>query len=217
MKTYVMSDIHNDCKRFKNMLKKIQFSKDDKLYILGDIFDRADHDPNPVDLYFQLLMLGDSCVVIRGNHDQWLATYIKDYYALSERKRQKMESYQYNSFELLQERLTPVDIQELANTIIEWPLQLQIEVGGEKYLLAHAMTSAPEEVRADEYYLTGILDKTYFEKGIPGFTSICGHSNTNGRIFVNKTGSVYSIDCGCGYKNGKLSCLCLETKEEFYV
>ena len=24
-------------------------------------------------------------------------------------------------------------------------------------------------------------------------------------------------DCGCGFRNGKLGCLCLETKEEFYV
>lgn len=28
---------------------------------------------------------------------------------------------------------------------------------------------------------------------------------------------VYMIDCGCGFKSGRLGCLCLETKEEFYV
>lgn len=51
---YVISDIHNDNRRFCELLEKIRFSESDHLYILGDVFDRSSHNPNPVDLYFNI-------------------------------------------------------------------------------------------------------------------------------------------------------------------
>ena len=50
-KVYVVSDIHNDTDRFKLLLEKINFSKDDILIVAGDIFDRGDQ---PVELYFEI-------------------------------------------------------------------------------------------------------------------------------------------------------------------
>ena len=73
---YVVSDIHNDYQKFCELLKMIEFSKEDKLFILGDLFDRSDYNPNPVDLYFKVMELGNNCFIIRGNHDEWLAAYI---------------------------------------------------------------------------------------------------------------------------------------------
>lgn len=212
-----MSDIHNDYLRFKSMLHAIQFSKQDQLYIVGDVFDRSNHEPNPVDLYFQILSLGNRCTVIRGNHDHNLALYIYKYFSLSERKQRKLEPYQYNSFQLLMERLAPADVQQLADTIMGWPLQLEVRINEEKYLLAHAMTSALNITKPDSYYLTGVNDEIYYENGVEGYTSICGHSNKSNHIWKNINGNVYLIDCGCGFRKGKLGCLCLESKEEFYV
>ena len=103
---YVISDIYNDNRKFCELLEKIQFSEQDHLYILGDVFDRSDYNPNPVNLYFDIKKLGKRCTVIRGNHDDWLATYILEYFALPERKRSKVPPYSYNSFQLLKERLT---------------------------------------------------------------------------------------------------------------
>ena len=37
---YVMSDIHGKYDKFIKMLELIEFSENDELYILGDIFDR---------------------------------------------------------------------------------------------------------------------------------------------------------------------------------
>lgn len=37
-----------------------------------------------------------------------------------------------------------VDMLNLAKDIMEWTLQICVEVDGEKYLLAHAYTSMPE-------------------------------------------------------------------------
>ena len=55
--------------------------------------------------------------------------------------------------------------------------------------------------------------------GREGYISICGQANIigNGRIWRNKLKIVYMCDCGCGFKDGRLGCLCLETKEEIYV
>lgn len=216
---YVISDIHNDNKRFCEMLELIHFSKEDRLFVLGDVFDRSNHNPNPVDLYFNILSLGDGCSMIRGNHDHLLAMYIMEYYDMPERKRKKKTPYPYNSFRLLQKRLTPVDIQNLAKSILEWPVQQMVEVAGEKYLFAHATTAAPQDPKPENYYLQGISHNAfYLHCGIEGYISICGHNNTeDGRIWKNSQENVFMIDCGCGFNSGRLGCLCLETKEEFYV
>jgi len=216
---YVTSDIHNDSKRLRTLLKIIGFSSVDHLYILGDLFDRTEYNPDPVGVYFTILELGDRCTVIRGNHDTELATYITNYYGTSEKKRSKLEPYQSNSFELLTKRFTPVDMVNLAKEIMTWPLQISFEYDNEKYLLAHAMTANPKMCMPEEYYLTGVLDDAeYLEKGIEGYTSVCGHHGIGGnRIWKNSRGNVYMTDCGCGYRDGKLGCICIDSKEEYYV
>ena len=88
---YVVSDIHNNYQKFCELLKGIKLSKEDKLFILGDLFDRSDYNPNPVDLYFKVMELGDNCSMIRGNHDEWLAAYIFKFYQIPEWKRRKTE------------------------------------------------------------------------------------------------------------------------------
>ena len=157
--------------------------------------------------------------MIRGNHDHWLAMYILKYFAATEKKRSKVDSYPYNSFDLLKERLTLVDMKNLADKILEWPMQQSVEVGGEKYLLAHAMTSDPTIRKTEDYFLMGAeWDISYCVYGIEGYVSVCGHRNTDdGRIWKDKRGNLYMIDCGCGFRDGNLGCLCLETKEEFYL
>ena len=69
------------------------------------------------------------------------------------------------------------------------------------------------------YYLMGSeLNQSYLKNGIDDYISICGHrTNADHSIWKNEKESVYMIDCGCGFKSGRLGCLCLETKEEFYV
>lgn len=215
---YVISDIHNDNRRFQSLLREINFTRSDKLYILGDLFDRASYEPDPVGVYFSVLELGDSCVVVRGNHDEWLASYLWEYCHRTERKRLQMEPYPYNSFALLRERLPVVDLFTLAETIRGWSLQLSVTLDGVKYLLAHAQTALPPERREDDYYLLGEADDSaWMERGIEGYISVCGHRNRGKRIWKNEIGNLYLCDCGCGYRDGRLGCLCLETKEAFYV
>lgn len=119
---YIITDIHNDSWRFMKLLEKIDLKEDDHLYLLGDLFDRCMDHPDPAGVYFQVLKLGKKCTVIRGNHDHWLANYIFHYYGMDERDRALLQPYPYNSFHLLQERLTEVDLKQLAERILSWPV-----------------------------------------------------------------------------------------------
>ena len=136
---YVVSDIHNDASGFKELLDKIAFSKDDLLIINGDIFDRGDE---PVDLYFEILK-HSNIQVVQGNHDVWLAREILEKY-----ENRKVGMYiSYNSLPILEERLVPVDLVNLANWIREQPYYINLDLNGTKYQIAHAETyDTPERI-----------------------------------------------------------------------
>lgn len=231
---YALSDPHNDNDKFCRMLERISFDKDkDRLFIVGDLFDRANYNPDPVGIYFSALALGNSLTFIRGNHDSWLAKYIYEYYGMAEKKRNKLHGYFYNSFELLSKRLVERDMITLADWIMAAPVQIPEEIDGRRYLFAHAMTSAPDNMMEEDYYLMGgELGFPYWKNGIEGYISLCGHTPTDIvrmwygdeykqsklEIWSNPKGNVYMLDCGCGlYYSGRLGCLCIETGETFYV
>ncbi|MCR5236948.1 MAG: metallophosphoesterase [Lachnospiraceae bacterium] len=232
MSNYVISDIHNDNGRLLKMLKKIRFSDQDHLFILGDLFDRGGSEADPVGVYHTLLGLGENVSYIKGNHDLWLANYIKEYYQLPPKKRAVFREYYYNSFRLMYSRLTQVDMLEIADTVLKWPLQKSVVIEGQKYLFAHAMTSPEDQSEDEDHYLMGLsLDFKFLRNGIDGYVSVCGHNPTPNiraiygddvrpkkpEIWHNTKENVYMIDCGCGFVSGRLACMRLEDKQEFYA
>ena len=60
---YVMSDIHGCYDEFIEMLNKINFSKEDELYILGDILDRGN---KPIDI-LDYVISHKNIYLIKGN------------------------------------------------------------------------------------------------------------------------------------------------------
>lgn len=229
---YVLGDIHNELSKLEDILMQISIGQDDTLYLLGDIFDRGESGANPAGVYSILSEMPGQCQWIRGNHDQWLAAYIKRYFDYPARKRKKMAPYEYNSFELLRESLTEGDLMNLANLILKQPLQVELEIDGQKYLFAHARTSHPLKQQLPNFYLMGDLDLgQFFIDGIDGYISFCGHTPTDhvvkfeGRyldedlksIWINVKENVYLMDCGAGFKNRKLACMCIETRECYYA
>ncbi len=228
---YVIPDIHNDNNRLTRLLRKIGFSREDHIFFLGDLFDRCSNDPDPLGVYFSILKIDDQCTVVSGNHDRWLANYICKYYGETEERRKVLPDYHYNSFRILKERLTEVDMLNLADWLLKLPLQFEAEVNGDKLLFAHAMTSAPGSKRDDMYYLMGDgEDDVFYTKGIDGYISFCGHSDSgyfsryggeyldeeNNSIWRNDLKNVYMMDCGCGFSDGRLACLCLEDMRRTY-
>ncbi|MBD5506989.1 MAG: hypothetical protein HDR05_02750 [Lachnospiraceae bacterium] len=132
-------------------MEQIQPGHDDKVIVLGDLFDRGGEEADPAGVFFALSGLQG----IRGNHDQWLADYIVKYFSLSERKRLKMGSYTYNSFDLIKQRMTEADMLNLADLIHNLPLQKEIDIDGKRFLLAHAMTSYPFLKESKNFYMMG--------------------------------------------------------------
>ena len=228
---YVIPDIHNDNRRLKEMLECIGFGLSDHLILLGDLFDRCSSEPDPVGVYHSILGIKDRCTIVAGNHDIWLADYILKYFGQKERKRAHCQPYHYNSFELFNERLAEVDMIELAEWLLSLPLQKKMDIDNRQMLFAHAMTSDPNVRQEDLYYLMGHGPEDFYTDGIEGYISFCGHADSGffirygGRfvddepdsIWTNDKENVYMMDCGCGYSDGRLSCICLETMKSIYV
>lgn len=62
---YIVSDIHGCFDQYQKLLEKINFSSEDKLYVLGDAVDRG---PEPIRL-LQDMMKRPNIIFILGNHD----------------------------------------------------------------------------------------------------------------------------------------------------
>ena len=228
---YVISDIHNDNQRFRNLLKRIEFCREDHIYLLGDLFDRCAYNPDPVGVYFSVLEIESQCTIVSGNHDRWLAEYIREYLGTKERKRKKIPQYNYNSFDLMGARLTKVDMLNLSDWLLKLPLQHEVVINGKRMLFAHAMTSYPSYIKEDTYYLMGDgTDDTFYVEGVEGYLSFCGHTSSSffaryggsyldeelKSIWKNDKENVYMMDCGCGYADGRLACLCLDDMRSIY-
>ena len=65
MAKYVMSDIHGHFDMFMELIDKINFSKSDELYILGDVVDRGPHSCKTL----LWMMQHDNIFPIIGNHE----------------------------------------------------------------------------------------------------------------------------------------------------
>ena len=61
-----MSDIHGCYEEFIKMLDKINFSNDDELYILGDIFDRGS---DPLEI-LDYIVGHKNITLLKGNHEK---------------------------------------------------------------------------------------------------------------------------------------------------
>ncbi len=70
---YVMSDIHGCYQEFLELLKLIEFSEQDELYIVGDMLDRG---PSPIPLLLDL-MARPNVYPMLGNHDYMALTVLK--------------------------------------------------------------------------------------------------------------------------------------------
>lgn len=216
-KTYVISDIHNDAAGFKKMLKIAGFSKEDLLIIDGDIFDRGD---NPVDLYFEILKHDNICC-IRGNHDEWVRREIYDRIV-----GKCMGGYiSYNTFGLLAERLTQVDMLNLADWIGGMPYYLKLLLDGQRYQISHAQTyPVPEQIFKMEKFYMGDRHHGNFLTGkyeLKDAISVVGHTPTEDMgIWHSRSGKLIRVDCGNGFRNcgwGRLGMIRLNDGKEYYV
>lgn len=75
-KTFVIGDIHGGLRALHQVLERSQVTKKDTLIFLGDYVDGWSESPQVIN-YILELSKKQSCVFIRGNHDELLLNYLK--------------------------------------------------------------------------------------------------------------------------------------------
>ena len=65
MSTYIISDVHGCYDQYQELLRKLNFSVEDELFLLGDALDRG---PEPIKVLLDI-MGRENATLIMGNHD----------------------------------------------------------------------------------------------------------------------------------------------------
>lgn len=231
--TFVMSDIHGEYEKFLEMLKRINLSSDDTLYILGDVLDRG---PHPIKTILKMMSMVNIEFII-GNHEI-MAIECMDFLLkeiniqtindLNEEKMEKLLNWSYNgSITTLDEfgELDKDTRQDVLEYLKDSYVYKQLNVNGRKFLLVHGgLENFSPERDINSYALEELVwsrtdyQKQYFDDiflvtgHTPTFT-IKNHDNP-GHIYTKN--NHIAIDCGASI-GGTLGCICLDTFDEFYV
>lgn len=219
---YAISDIHGHYEMFRQMLEKIRFTKEDKLYILGDMIDRGDE---PLKLV-QYVMKQPNIYPLLGNHEDMMLNVLHDQddEVHLERWYRNGGEITHNQFKELEE-----DVQKDVRTYLE---NLPLYIDLEKYLLIHAGVYLEEnesnptweniKSRQNKRDLVWIRELFYKKPALKDRVIVFGHTQTYhmgeaGEIWFDKD----KIDIDCGVysksKNGTLGCLNLDTLETYYI
>ena len=228
---YVLSDIHGNLHRFDSVMKQINLQPDDTLYILGDVVDR---NPDGIKILRRIIKMPNAKMLI-GNHEYMMLTAVGHCKNAAEEKENtnwKQRRLWYNNGgRITHDRLKRITLEQRAEIfryLRSLPVNIDVEVKGVKYKLVHG---SPVENfgRAHFYYEEYENEKEFavWERWnemhhVPeGFMLILGHTPTCHFQTVEpwciwKYDDAIGIDCGCGYKDGRLGCLRLDDMMEFY-
>ena len=227
---YVLSDIHGNERRFQSVLKQINLQREDTLYVLGDVIDRH---PGGIRILRRIMAMPNA-VMLLGNHEYMMLRalgfprddYRDDGGALAHWYRNG-GGVTHASFK----RIRKTTRREIIDYLLNLPLNVDLELDGTTYKLAHA---APMEAFEPQgRYKNPIYFAVWkrFEKDytFPGrYILVFGHTPT--QYFQEQIpmevwyGSrMIGIDCGSGYPEagpeseyGRLACLRLDDGKVFY-
>lgn len=211
---YVMSDLHGRLDMFKEMLKKIHFTQEDMLYVIGDVVDRGSE---PLAL-LEIIKNTENILMLRGNHEEMMLEYYTK--GLEER-------WFLNGGNITRKQMVGYGV-EWARVMLTWVSRLkythEIKLNGQVYRLVHAgliYTDGKVDRKQDSMYMTWARKEFYEKMNVGSDIVIFGHTPTNHfnkdhSYKIWKKDNKICIDCGAAY-GGKLACLCLDTMEEYYI
>lgn len=233
MSVYVMSDIHGEYDKYAAMLKKIGFSDDDMLYIIGDVVDRGE---KPVEILLDM-MQRSNVFPIMGNHDLF-AFYVLSRLSVDITEENAETHLNAEAMNLLIDwiydggettlkgfrKLSPEQRAAVLEYMSGFPLYDIAEVNGRIFVLVHAgLGNFRPDRKLRDYTAEELLsyrptfkEKYYSDEDV---YVICGHTPTllfTGKAEIFRSGRVFYIDCAA-CSTGKLACLCLDTMEEYYI
>ena len=219
MSTYVLSDLHGQYDKFMDMLKLIKFNDNDKMYILGDIFDRG---PDPLKI-LDYIICRKNIDFIPGNHEYMFLEFYNTYDA---------RLWSYNGGRTTMTQLMKRG-EDYLKALYDYLTKLPLVKVHDKFILTHAGLYLPKN--QNQYTLQEILSlqnaefnlwsrsNINNERQYKDYTVICGHTPTlyvdpdqYQMSIVRRKGTIY-IDCGATFSDGRLACLRLEDNKEFYI
>jgi serine/threonine protein phosphatase 1 len=213
---YVMSDIHGQYKTFLKMLKKINFSQNDELYILGDVIDRG---PESVKI-LEYILDKENIHFILGNHeDMFIESYYCDFSTYMPCTRMWFMNGGLATFPDIKD-MEKEKLSKIIKYLEDSPIYIELEVNGQKFFLSHA----GYDKDLDRHEL--IWNRYPFEVRVPEDTiAIFGHTgtyhyNSKTPYELEEYKNLIDIDCGLARQNptkSRLCCLCLNNMNEFYV
>ena len=219
MSTYVLSDLHGQYDKFMDMLKLTKFNDNDKMYILGDIFDRG---PDPLKI-LDYIICRKNIDFIPGNHEYMFLEFYNTYDA---------RLWSYNGGKTTMTQLMKRG-EDYLKALYDYLTKLPLVKVHDKFILTHAGLYLPKN--QNQYTLQEILSlqnaefnlwsrsNINNERQYKDYTVICGHTPTlyvdpdqYQMSIVRRKGTIY-IDCGATFSDGRLACLRLEDNKEFYI
>lgn len=230
---YVMSDIHGEYEKYIAMLKKIAFSDNDTLYVLGDVVDRG---ARPVDVLLDMMCRANVIPII-GNHELMAIELLRKLMVeITEENASthidgmlmgKLVHWQMNGADTTMrgfQKLPACEREYVLEYLEEFVPYELVEVGSRKFLLVHSgLGNFSRGKKIEEYTLEELAfirpdyNRRYFDDD--DLFIVGGHTPTpilGGKPEIYKKQNNICIDCGATF-GGKLACLCLDTMEEFYV
>lgn len=229
---YVISDIHGEYEAYKKLLKTINFSEQDELFVLGDCIDRGSE---PIKV-LQDMMLRANVYPIIGNHEYMALKVLKQ--LMREITEENCESISNSN--LMQELLlwqqdggnvTLEQFQKLSDEerydILEYLEEFspyeEIEINNIQYVLVHAgLDNFSDEKDLSSYELYELIfnspdyNKMYYKDKylVTGHLPTISIEGNDGEVIIKN--NHIAIDCGKVF-GGKLAAVCLDTMDMFYV
>jgi serine/threonine protein phosphatase 1 len=215
MRNLAIGDIHGCYHSFKKLLEKVKLSKDDNLYILGDMINRGNYSSMVINYILKKQEKGYNIFPIKGNHEQMFINLINESPALIK----KYTKY-YKSKDLLKDDGTLKT--KCADFISSLPFYLE----NKNSIFVHA---ALDLTRKDIFENTDFMLYSRFQRGsekqLKGKRLFHGHVPTKYEQLKQKIENdeqIIGIDCGCVMGNtrngyGRLICIDTDTLELFSV
>ena len=230
--TYVISDIHGEYEKYVEMLKLINFTDNDDLYVIGDVIDRGKH---PIKILIDMSMRPNVFPIL-GNHEILAIEILRKLCreiteencesGISENDIKSLTYWQMDGGGTTLNEFKRLDNDSklfLLDYLEEFQPYDEITVNDKNFLLVHGgVPYDKREIPMSEQDLGEILTerpdytKVYFDDKylVTGHTPTC-------LIDEDFDGKIYSanrhiaIDCGAVFGK-KLGCIRLDDFKEFY-
>lgn len=226
MKRYAIGDIHGCYQTFTALLDTLKLTKDDELYILGDMIDRGPNSKAVLDHVIDMIDNGYKVTPLKGNHEYMFGQAIDETipYCWDWRRYQNwikngggttMQNFGYSRID---------DLKQLDKKYIDFITNLKEYVELDNCFLVHAgFNFKDEDIFKDTLSMFSIRNwyDTIDNAKINNKFIIHGHTtrryDTLEEEIKEHKFNALSIDCGCVYHfNNNIGYLCaidIDSKE----